>query len=320
MIGSEPGIDAARIDVVIVNWNSGDQLRACVKSLAASADAAYLHVVVVDNASTDGSADRLDGDGLALTVRRNPDNLGFGKACNQGVAMGRAGTILFLNPDTEVTRDGIPAALAALDARGDAGIVGARLVDADGTTHRTCARTPTARGLVENVMLLDRLLPRLTHQHFMTEWDHADSRPVDAVMGAFLMIPRPLFESLDGFDERFFVYFEDTDLCARVLAAGRSVNHVADAVVLHRGQGSSAQVRDRRLFYFLRSQALFTEKHHGRAAAYAVLAGAFLAQMPIRILHALLAKRSLAEAGAVLRAARMLAAATPRLLGVASRH
>ncbi|GEO99059.1 hypothetical protein GCM10007887_32410 [Methylobacterium haplocladii] len=169
-------------------------------------------------------------------------------------------------------------------------------------------------------MLLDRLLPRLTHQHFMTEWDHADSRPVDAVMGAFLMIPRPLFESLDGFDERFFVYFEDTDLCARVLAAGRSVNHVADAVVLHRGQGSSAQVRDRRLFYFLRSQALFTEKHHGRAAAYAVLAGAFLAQMPIRILHALLAKRSLAEAGAVLRAARMLAAATPRLLGVASRH
>ncbi|GJE57277.1 glycosyltransferase family 2 protein [Methylobacterium thuringiense] len=311
------GDDPRRIDVVIVNWNAGDQLRTCIRSLAASANAADLHVVVVDNASSDGSAEGLDAERLALTVLSNPDNLGFGKACNQGAALGRSGTILFLNPDTEATRDGIPAALAAFRSRPDAGIVGARLVDEDGTTHRTCARTPTACGLVANAAMLDRLLPRLVRQHFMTEWDHADSRPVDAVMGAFLMMPRPLFEGLGGFDERFFVYFEDTDLCVRVLASGRSVNHAADAVVLHRGQGTTGQVRDRRLFYFLRSQVLFTAKHHGRVAALAVLAGAFLGQMPIRILHAL-ARRSPGEAVAVLRAGRMLASATPRLLRAGS--
>ncbi|MET0257198.1 MAG: glycosyltransferase family 2 protein [Methylobacterium sp.] len=308
-----PGDDARGVDVVIVNWNAGDQLRACIRSLAASANAADLHVIVVDNASADGSVVRLPGDGLVLTVLANRTNLGFGRACNQGAAAGRGGTLLFLNPDTEVSRDAIPRALTALRSVSNAGIVGARLVDGAGTTHRTCARTPTARGLVANATMLDRLMPHLTHQHFMTDWDHADSRPVDAVMGAFLMIPRPLFEGLGGFDERYFVYFEDADLCVRVLAGGRSVNHAADAVVLHRGQGTTAQVKDRRLFYFLRSQVLYTQKHHGRVAALAVLAGACLGQIPIRILHAL-ARRSPGEAAAVLRSGRMLVGATPRLL------
>lgn len=316
-VPTDPASDRC-IDVVIVNWNAGDQLKACIGSLAASANAPDLRVVVVDNASSDGSADGLDVEGLDLTVRRNPTNLGFGKACNQGAALGEAGTILFLNPDTEVSRDAISTALAALDTIPHAGIVGAGLVDEMGRNQRNCAYTPTAQSLIAHAMLLQHLLPRLAPQHFMTDWNHAEDRAVDAVMGAFLMIPRPLFAALGGMDERFFVYFEDADLCARVLAAGRSVNHVSGAVVLHGGQGTTKQVKDRRLFYFLSSQVRYADKHHGRATALAVLAGAFVVQIPLRVLHAL-ARRAPGEAGAVLRAGRMLAAEMPRLLGAKNR-
>lgn len=159
----------APLDVVIVNWNAGEQLRACLASLAASADAAALRVVVVDNASTDGSADGLDRPGLALTVLRNAENRGFARACNQGAALGRAEAILFLNPDTQVSRDGIAAARAALEADPRTGIVGARLVDDEGRTHRTCARHPTGARLVAHTLFLDRLLPGRVPPHFLLD-------------------------------------------------------------------------------------------------------------------------------------------------------
>ena len=303
----------APLDVVIVNWNAGDQLRACLASLAASDGAEQLRVVVVDNASGDGSAEGLDRPGLALTVLRNADNRGFARACNQGAALGSAGAILFLNPDTQVSRDGIAAARARLEADPGTGIVGARLVDEAGRTHRTCARHPTGPSLIAHTLFLDRLLPGRVAPHFLLDWDHAETRPVDAVMGAFLMIRRPLFARLGGFDERFFVYWEDADLCARAAAAGFAVCHVAQAEIRHRGQGTTEAVKDRRLFYFLRAQALYADKHHGRAASLAVLAAALTVNLPVRLGRALM-KGSARDAAAVIRAGRMLAAALPGLL------
>ena len=301
------------LDVVVVNWNAGAQLKDCLASLAASEDAASLRVVVVDNASADGSADGLERPDLAVTVLRNAENLGFARACNQGAALGTAEAILFLNPDTAVSRTGIGEARAVLDADARAGIVGARLVDAAGATHRTCARTPTGPSLLAHALFLDRLLPGRVAPHFQLDWDHADTRPVDAVMGAFLMIRRPLFARLGGFDERFFVYWEDADLCTRAGRAGHAVIHAARAVIRHRGQGTTEAVKDRRLFYFLRAQALYAGKHHGRPALLGVLAAAFAVNLPVRLVRAL-ARGGPGEAGAVMRAGRMLAAATPALL------
>ncbi|WP_342149248.1 glycosyltransferase family 2 protein [Methylorubrum sp. SB2] len=301
------------LDVVIVNWNAGPQLAACLSSLAACDAAAALRVVVVDNASTDGSAEGLERPGLSVTVLRNAENLGFARACNQGAAVGSADAILFLNPDTEVSRDGIGEARAVLEAQGRTGIVGARLVDEAGHTHRTCARTPTAFSLVAHTLFLDRLLPGRIPPHFRLDWDHADTRPVDAVMGAFLMIRRPLFTRLGGFDERFFVYWEDADLCTRTGRAGFAVCHAARAVIRHRGQGTTEGVKDRRLFYFLRAQALYGQKHHGTAVLLGVLAAAFAVNLPVRLLRALL-RGGPGEAGAVLRAGRWLAVAAPKLL------
>ncbi|MCB4804504.1 GT2 family glycosyltransferase [Methylobacterium brachiatum] len=302
--------DRAALDVVIVNWNGGALLRACLASLASVREAASVQVIVVDNASQDGSADALPALPRPLRLIRNAENRGFGRACDQGAAAGDAPAILFLNPDTQVAPDALLVALDALMADPRTGIVGARLVDPDGRTARSCARAPTGLGLLGRALALDRL--GLVRPHFLREWDHADDRAVGQVMGAFLMIRRDLFAALDGFDPRFFVYWEDADLCTRARAAGFSVRHVAGAVAHHVGQGTTRQARARRLFYFLRSQILYAGKHHGPAAALALTMASFCAQVPLRLALAL-ARRSPQEAVEVLRAAGLLAAALPGL-------
>ncbi|MCJ2048886.1 glycosyltransferase family 2 protein [Methylobacterium sp. J-070] len=303
--------DRPVLDVVIVNWNGGALLGACLASLAAVRDAATVQVTVVDNASGDGSTCNLPPLPRPLRLIRNAANLGFGRACDQGAAAGDAPAILFLNPDTQVAPDALACARAALMADPRTGIVGARLVDPDGRTARSCARTPSGPGLLARALALDRL--GLVRPHFLLDWDHAEDRAVDQVMGAFLMIRRDLFQALGGFDPRFFVYWEDVDLCARARAAGFSVRHVAGAVAGHVGQGTTRQVRARRLFYFLRSQILYAGKHHGAAMALALTVASLGAQLPLRLALAL-ARRSPGEAAEVLRAAGLLAAALPGLL------
>ena len=175
---------------------------------------------------------------------------------------------------------------------------------------RTCARRRTLGRLVGQALALDRL--GLVRPHFMTEWDHADTREVGQVMGAFLMIRRALFARLGGFDERFFVYWEDVDLCARAAESGAAVVHFAGTDIYHRTQGTTAQVKDRRLFYYWRSQALYAGKHFGRAAGRLMLALIFVAQVPLRAGRAL-ASGQVGEAKAVRSAARMLLADLPAL-------
>lgn len=303
------------IDVVIVNWNGGGLVRACLASLAAAeaeiGDALALHVVVVDNGSTDGSADDLPALAHGPVVVRAGENLGFARACNRGAAEGQAGVILFLNPDTRVSAESLRTAHAALLADPATGIVGARQLAGDGSVERSCARAPTPSSLLGQALALDRL--GLVPTHFMTEWDHLDDRAVDQVMGAFLMIRRDLFVRLSGFDPRFFVYYEDVDLCLRARQAGFAVRHVAGAVIRHEGQGTTRQARAHRLFYILRSGVLYAAKHHGRASALALLALALLAQVPMRLALAA-RRRSGAEAAEVLRAGALFLGAAPALL------
>ena len=305
--------------IVTVNWNAGTLLRDCVASVPAALTGGVTleRMVVVDNASHDGSADGLDGEapGLPLTVLRNTGNRGFAAACNQGAAGSDADVLLFLNPDTRLSAASLAPALAYLEEPANArvGALGIRLIDETGHTQRCCARAPTPARLVAQSVGLDRAFPGLFPPHFMTEWDHADTRPVDQAMGAFLMIRRALFEELGGFDERFFVYFDDVDLCLRVRQAGWDVVHVAGASAYHRGGGTTDRVRDIRLFYGLRSRLLFVAKHHGLPAVAAVALATLLLEPLTRLGHAILRRRP-DDAVEVLRGSGRLWADLPRLL------
>ena len=311
---SERTVAAPAVDIVIVNWNAGALLRDCVAALDASAMAPRLNVTVVDNASTDGSADSCPIAGLRLSVIRNAENRGFAAACNQGAAAGHAPLLLFLNPDARVESHAIPQALDFLaePAQAATGIVGIRLVDRQGRTSRTCARRPTVAAMQLRTLFLDRIVPWAVPPHFMTEWDHLDTRPVDQVMGAFLMIRRDLFARAGGFDERFFVYYEDLDLCLRAIDHGHAVMHFAKASAVHDGGGTTSPVKDRRLFYETTSRVRFIHKWHGMAAAGTLAALIALIELPLRAIG--MTARSPREGWMVLRGAALFWRNLPRLV------
>jgi len=276
------------LDIVIVNWNTGLQLRDCLQSILLASPASVLRLrqcVVVDNASADGSADGLDGLHLPLTIIRNHENKGFAYACNQGAKLADSEYILFLNPDTRLFPDSLVKPLHFLEGKHNehVGILGIQLVDENGVIQRNVARFPTPKSLFYQMLGLDRLWPRRYQPHFMTDWNHRESREVDQVTGAFYLVRREVFEELEGFDERFFMYFEDLDFAYRVKQAGWRSYYLTDAQALHYGGGASYQVKAKRLHYVLNSRVLYVAKHFGVPSALRILIASLTVEFWARI-------------------------------------
>jgi len=267
-------MDRASAHVVIVNWNSGAQLRECLASFAKAAgdDVTLARVTVVDNASTDGSCEGLEA-ALPLTVIRNTENRGFAAACNQGAAGSDAEYLLFLNPDTRLMPGSLELPVRYLQSEHHeaVGIVGIQLLDSNGHVARNTARTPSARSMIGNSLGLDRLMPSVFPPHFVGEWAHHETRTVDQVMGAFFFVRRSVFKALGGFDERFFVYYEDLDFAMRARAQGWSSVYLATAQAFHRGQGTTEGATARRTFYFARSRILYARKYFSVLGSFGVM-------------------------------------------------
>lgn len=260
------------ISIIIVNWNAGPQLQHCIASLTSTS---IQQIIVVDNASTDGSENAI-AQFPGVTLIRSHENLGFGKACNLGAQQASAEYLLFLNPDAAVYPETLEKALSFMQdpTHAQVGICGVQLLDESGHVARTCARFPSAAGFVSHAVGLDRLFPRLGY--LMAEWPHDCTRGVDHVIGAFFLMRRNVFESLGGFDERFFVYLEDLDLSCRARQAGWHTVYLADVQAFHVGGGTSNQVKARRLFYSLHSRLLYAVKHFSRLGAALVFVATLL--------------------------------------------
>lgn len=314
---------SASLDIVIVNWNSGGQLRECLDSIAA-ADRTGIElerVVVVDNASTDDSANGLEGIGLPVEVIRNSDNRGFAAACNQGAKGSQADYLLFLNPDTRLFSDSLSSSIGFLegDGSGDIGICGIQLVDEGGNISRSCARFPTLRTFVYRALGLDKLNPVRFSGHLMLEWDHGESREVDQVIGAFFLVRSSVFERLDGFDERFFVYFEEADFSLRAAQAGWKSYYLASARAYHKGGGSSGQAKARRLLYSLTSRILYGYKHFSAPDATLLLLFAATIE-PLSLVLWYLIKRSVRDVRESVAGYCLFYASLPRLFRELREH
>lgn len=298
------------LQIVIVNWNAGAHLRACLEAISIMGCANFRleTVTIVDNASGDRSCEGLADLPIPIDVVRNEANRGFAAACNQGAGRGRSRYLLFLNPDTRVSPDAVRRVVLFLEdpANRHVGICGATLVDERGDVSRSCARFPTPAVFLWQMLGLSRLAPRLFPPHFLSAEECAVSRDVDQVTGAFFLVRRTMFVELEGFDERFFVYFEEVDFSLRAKRLGYRSVFLADAKVLHRGAVSSDQVKAARLFYSLRSRFEYAFKHFSRAGAYAVVAGALTVELAARLLIACL-RGSLADLGDTVAGYRRLA-------------
>jgi N-acetylglucosaminyl-diphospho-decaprenol L-rhamnosyltransferase len=259
------------VDIVIVNWNSGSQLSSCLSHVETAVKDGFDldRIVVVDNASNDSSVSDLAVRNNRLVILRNTANIGFAAACNQGTKASRADYLVFMNPDVCLGEDSLTVAIDFLSdaANLNVAICGPQLVDQHGIAQKTCSRFPTTEDFCVQILGLDRLMPGVFRPPLMNEWDHDDDRMVEQAMGACLFVRRDVFQRLDGFDERFFVYFEEVDLCFRCRESGHEIYYLSQAKAVHSGGGCSNQVLGKRLFYLLRSRILYGLKHFSPVSA-----------------------------------------------------
>ncbi len=218
------------VSVVVVNWNAGPALARCLASLATDA-AAGTEVVVVDNASTDGSADAATRDHRWARLVSSPANVGFARGANAGAAAARGGVLVFLNPDATVEPGAVGVLVEALETTPAAGIAGGGLSDEAGGWQPGAARFAVLPHL-----LLDTTLGRVWVRR------RRAAHAVDWVYGTFMAVRRDVFHALGGFDGAYFLYGEDLDLCHRAHERGWRTIHVPDARARH-GRNVSATTR-----------------------------------------------------------------------------
>lgn len=264
------------VDIVIVNWNAGDQLRDVIESVWKYNIGIVQSIVVVDNASSDHSLDFITANKsmpIHVSLIRNTENKGFGFACNQGARECSSEYILFLNPDAKLFDDTISKAVQFMSdpKNSDVGVCGAQLIDEHNQIARSCARFPNPLSFVLHSVGLLNLNLFATKGMHMLDWDHTETRSVDHVIGAFYFMRKHIFNALKGFDERFFVYLEDLDLSLRTRQAGFSIVYLTEVKAFHVGGGTSNQVKSTRLFYALRSRILYAFKHFNLLGAFNVL-------------------------------------------------
>lgn len=264
------------VTIIIVNWNAGSLLSDCLLSIKQFGGHDVAKVVVVDNGSTDGSVEAIERLEIPkLETVRMHENVGFARACNQGARLATTPFLLFLNPDARLLDSTLATACAQLGSTQwtFVGIVGAQLIDSRNQVSRSCSRHPTALGIISRSLGVDRIFP--SQSHFLLQWDHSETRIVDQVIGACYFVRTDVFAQLGGFDERFFVYFEEVDFAIRASQQGWKTVYCADATAFHLGGGTSRHAKPQRLYYSLRSRLLYARKHFGSfgymAAAFATL-------------------------------------------------
>jgi GT2 family glycosyltransferase len=249
------------LSVVIVNWNTGDLLAQCLASLRHARPALSLELIVVDNASTDGSAHGLPQEGDGLRLIAHTSNLGFARACNRGIGESRGRYILLLNPDTRVLPGSLEAMLVFMDAHPEAGAAGPALLNPDGSLQPSGGRFPSLRGLLAIHPTIARLFP--APEDPLRRRDFSRVAEVEEVSGACLLIRRSAWEAVGPLDEAFFLYFEEVDWCLRVTRQGWKVYYVPQARVIHHWRSRTDPDPQAQL-YHLRSQRSYVRKHFGR--------------------------------------------------------
>ena len=262
---------ALDVSVVILNYNTCEHLRACLRALldegstTLSNGALRAEVFVVDNASADGSGDMVAAEFPWVQLIRSPRNGGFAHGNNQALRLARGSAILLLNPDTLAPRGAIARLVELLNSHHEAGVIGPKLVKEDGHMHLACRRSyPTPEIAFYRVAGLSRLFPDSPRfgRYNLTFVDEDAAIEVDAVCGACMLVRRDVLDAIGLLDERFFMYGEDIDWCLRAHQAGWTVRYEPSVVVTHMHGAASRKRAVRTTFHFFRAMDLFYRKHY----------------------------------------------------------
>lgn len=260
---------APDLSIIIVNWNTRDLLADCLHSLDRTVNGLNYEVWVVDNASTDGSAEMMRAAFPGVHLVRNPENIGFARANNQAIRMSAGRYVLLLNSDAAATPDAVARLVRLANAHPRAGIVGARLLNPDGSFQASHTPFP---GLWREFLILSGLGRFLHGQWYPSRGPEEErgSQPVDYVEGACLLVRRQAFNEVGGLDEGYFMYSEEVDWCCAMKRSGWEVWYEPQARIIHHGGASSRHRRTGREADLYRSRVRFFRKHYGAAQAAAL--------------------------------------------------
>jgi len=256
--------------IIIVSWNVRRELERCLHSVEKACEGLEYDVVVVDNASDDGTRDSMLAKCQMPNAKcgtvLNTDNRGFAKACNQGLAGLDARYVLLLNPDTECPPGSIASFVRRMDEHPEnVGIAGPKLLNADGSSQQSVRRFPTVWSQAGILLKLHRLFRRANvfRRYFADDLDQNREQDVDQVMGACFLIRKELIDEIGGLDEQYFIWFEEVDYCRTAKERGWRVRYIPSASVIHHGGSSFAQVfsiKKQRMFN--RSLIAYFKKWH----------------------------------------------------------
>jgi hypothetical protein len=264
------------ISIIIVNWNVKDLLRDCLESIFAGDIHKAPEVIVVDNASGDGSAEMVEREFPQVKLIASAENLGYAGGNNLGALRASGDFLFILNPDTRLVGDALTRLRDYLLAHPKVGAVGPQLLWPDGSVQSSRRRFPTVASMFLESTLLEQWFPgnRAARRYRFEDTSPTGPAPVDWVMGAALFIRREAWQAVGPLDETLFMYFEETDWCRRCFEAGWRVHYLPEAKVIHYEGQSSKQVVAARILRFQRSKIRYAEKWLGRK--WAVAARLFL--------------------------------------------
>ncbi|MDQ2986451.1 MAG: glycosyltransferase family 2 protein [Armatimonadota bacterium] len=253
------------LTIVIVNWKTCEHLRRCLSSLKTHGLGEEMQVVVVDNASGDGSVEMVRDEFPSVRLIALDRNVGYAEGNNRGFEAATGEFVLTLNPDVEFFDDSLRIAVDEMRRCADVGAMGIRLVDPDGATTQASLRSfPRPRAIVPEMLGLAKLLPGVFGQYRMRVFDYGKSQEVEQPMGTFVLYRRAVLDKVGVMDEQFPIFFNEVDLLQRIANAGWKIWYCAEARLKHHGGASTRQVRKPMIWESHRSLVRYYRKWYYR--------------------------------------------------------
>ena len=261
------------VSFVIVSWNAREHLVKCLDSIAETVHDLEYEVIVVDNASSDGSPEAVAADYAEVNLIQTGANLGFARGNNVGIRESQGRYLCLINSDVVLLPECVTRLRAFMDENDAIGMVGPRVLNPDGSLQPSCRRLPTLFRTFCSAVGVSSLFPRSSALGgtFMTWWNHDEQRPVDVVSGCFMMLRREAADEIGLFDEDFFMYGEDIDWCRRFRANDWPVIFYPDAEAIHYGGASSSNQPAAFFLVMQQARLRYWKKHHSLFSAFVLL-------------------------------------------------
>jgi GT2 family glycosyltransferase len=249
------------VSIIIVNWNTKELLNDCILSVPAGAGDISFEIIVVDNASDDGSVKMLEENFPEVILIKNNKNIGFSAGCNQGAKRAEGKYLFFLNPDTILLNGSLQKLIEFSERKPWIGAAGPQMTGKDGKIQNSVRQFPRMRDFLIRDTFFKWIFPVGKKKKTIIRLSQKEPASVQQISGAAFLIRRDLWENIDGMDERFFMFYEEVDLCKRLKDLGYGIYYLPEAKIIHRGGGSRKKDKSTVFYYSIKSQFEYLRKH-----------------------------------------------------------